>query len=259
MRSNPVRAALRAGETVYGIMAAEFLTPGFCQIVANAGASFVIFDMEHGGVAIDALKPQFAFARGVGVAPLVRVPGHAYHLVAPLLDAGAMGIMEPQVETRQQAEELAAWCRYRPEGRRGVGFGVGHDDYSRGDVVAKMRSANERTLVIALIESATGITNAADIMAVPGIDVGWLGHFDLTDSMGIVADFEHPDFRAAVETFLAGCRAAGKPAGILGLDVPTVRGWRDKGFRCLCYGTDVSVFQSALSKALATLREGPAE
>jgi 2-keto-3-deoxy-L-rhamnonate aldolase RhmA len=120
IRANPVRARLKAGATVYGMFAVEFFTPGLCQIAANAGAEFVLFDMEHGGVGIDVLKSQFAFARGTGVVPLVRVPGLHYHLIAPVLDAGAMGIMVPMLETKAQAEQLAAWCRYRPEGRRGL-------------------------------------------------------------------------------------------------------------------------------------------
>ena len=157
MRSNPVRQRLIDGGTAYGIMAAEFFTPGFCQIAANAGAEFVIFDGEHGGVGIDVLKAQIAFARGVGIAPFVRVPGLAYHLIAPVLDAGAMGIMVPMIETREQAENLASWCRYRPDGVRGLGFSTSHDDYKGGDIIEAMRLENERTLVIALIETATGI------------------------------------------------------------------------------------------------------
>src|SRR3984893_8351119 len=138
IRANPVRAKLNAGETVYGMFAVEFFTPGLCQIAANAGADFVLFDMEHGGVGIDMLKAQFAFARGTGVVPLVRVPGLHYHLIAPVLDAGAMGIMVPMLETREQAEKIAAWCRYRPDGVRGLAFNLAHDDYSGGDVVVKM-------------------------------------------------------------------------------------------------------------------------
>jgi 2-keto-3-deoxy-L-rhamnonate aldolase RhmA len=254
MRANPVRTKLLGGEASFGIMAAEFFTPGFCQIAGGAGAEFVIFDMEHGGVGIDVLKAQFAFARGTGVAPFVRVPGLAYHLIAPALDAGAMGIMVPMVETRAQAENLARWCRYRPEGVRGLGFGVGHDDYRRGDVVDKMRAANERTLVIALIETAQGIANVDEILAVEGIDVGWLGHYDLTNTMGITADFEAPAFAAAVERLVAACTRHGKAPGFLATSVAMARQWRQKGFRCLCYGTDVHVFQSALADALAALR-----
>ncbi len=184
MRANPVRAKLKAGKTVYGTFAVEFFTPGICQIAANAGAEFILFDMEHGGVGIDTLKAQFAFARGIGIVPFARVPALQYHLVATVLDAGAMGIMVPMIETRAQAEDLAAWCRYRPEGRRGIGFGAGHDDYQRGNVVSKMRAANERTLVIALVESAIGISNIDEIAAVEGVDVCWLGHYDLTELDG---------------------------------------------------------------------------
>ena len=251
---NGIRQKLRAGETVYGIMAAEFFTPGFCQIAANAGADFVIFDMEHGAVGIDILKCQIAFARGTGIAPLVRVPGIEYHLVAPVLDAGATGIMAPMVETRQQAENLAKWCRYRPEGARGVGFGVGHDDYRGGDIHASMREENAKMLVIALVETSTGIANADAILSVPGVDVGWLGHYDLTNALGITAEFDHPKFHTAVEALTAACRTYGKTPGVLAGSVPQARDWREKGFRCLCFGTDVSVFQSALSNALQTLR-----
>ena len=254
MRDNPLRHRLLSGQTAYGIMAAEFLTPGFSTIAARAGAEYVIFDGEHGGLGLDTLKAQFAFARGAGLVPLVRVPGHAYHLIAPMLDAGAMGIMEPMVETPEQAAELSAWCRYRPEGRRGVGFTVAHDDYGMEAVPSRMAQANARTLVIALVETARGIGNIEAIMATPGIDLGWLGHYDLTDSMGITAQFEHPDFAAAVERFLAACADAGKPAGIIGTNVPMVRDWRARGFRCLCYGTDVTVFQTALRDALDRLR-----
>jgi 2-keto-3-deoxy-L-rhamnonate aldolase RhmA len=254
LRSNPVRARLRDGETCYGIMAVEFFTPGFCQIAANAGAEFVIFDMEHGGVGIDVLKSQIAFARGTGVAPFVRVPGLFYHLIAPVLDAGAMGIMVPMVETREQAEQLAAWCRYRPEGRRGLGFGSGHDDYSSGDVVAKAKEENARTLTIALIETAIGMENAEQILSVPGIDVGWLGHYDLTNSMGITAQFDHPAFHDAVAKLLAAVKRNGKASGFPATSVEMAREWRAKGFNCLCYGTDVGVFQTALGGAIATLR-----
>ena len=116
---------------------------------------------------------------------------------------------------REQAEELANACRYRPEGRRGLGFAVAHDDYAaRRRRCPRCAEANERTLVIALIETATEASRNADaILAVPGIDVGWLGHYDLTDSMGITGDFERPEFHAAVDALLGACDAARQGAG----------------------------------------------
>lgn len=256
IRSNPVSQALRQGGTAYGIMAAEFFTPGFTQIAANAGAEFVIFDGEHGAISIETLKAQIAFAKGAGIVPFVRVPGLAYHLIAPALDAGAMGIMVPMIETRQQAEDLARWCRYRPEGVRGLGFGVAHDDFRGGDITNLMKAENERTLVIALIETVTGIANVDAILSVPGIDVGWLGHYDLTNTMGITGEFDRPEFHDAVGKLLDACRTHGKSPGFLATTVAMARVWRAKGFRCLCYGTDIGIFQTALSDALRDLRSG---
>jgi 2-keto-3-deoxy-L-rhamnonate aldolase RhmA len=245
---------LRERRVAYGIMATEFFTPGFCQVASNAGAEFIIFDMEHGGVGIDVLKAQLAFARGAGIAPIVRVPGIAYHLVAPVLDAGAIGIMAPMVETREQAENLAKWCQYRPEGVRGLGFGVAHDSYRGGDVVELMREENQRTLVIALVETATGIMNADEILSVAGVDVGWLGHYDLTNTMGVTAEFDRPEFNDAVGRLFGACERHGKAPGFLATSVAQAREWRAKGVRCRCYGTDIGVFQSALSAALQTLK-----
>ena len=185
IRKNHVRQKLLEGQAAYGMMAFEFFTPGLLPILSQAGAEFVVLDMEHSGVGIDVIKAQLGAARGTSIVPIVRVPGTARHLISPVLDAGAMGIMVPLVETRAQAEDIVSWCRYRPEGTRGLGFSVAHDDYAGGSVVEKIKALNERTLIIALIESETGIQNADAILSVPGIDVGWLGHYDLTDSLGI--------------------------------------------------------------------------
>jgi 2-keto-3-deoxy-L-rhamnonate aldolase RhmA len=144
-----------------------------------------------------------------------------------------------------------------PPGRvRGVAFGMPHDDYRGGDVVQKLREANERTLVIALIETAVGIANAEAIMAVDGIDIGWLGHFDLTNSMGIPGQFDHPDFLAAVDRLVAACRVHGKPAGVLAGSVEAAEAWRARGFRVFAYGTDISLLQESLRGGLARLRAG---
>jgi 2-keto-3-deoxy-L-rhamnonate aldolase RhmA len=254
MRSNPVREKLRRGEAVFGPMAFEFFTPGLLPILGQSGADFVVLDMEHSGVGPDTIKAQLGAARGTGVVPIVRVPGNAQHLIAPILDAGALGIMVPLVETREQAEAIAASCRYRPLGRRGLGFSVAHDDYSVGGISEKIKEANDRTLVIALIESEAGIANAEEILSVPGIDVGWLGHYDLTDSMGIAGEFEHPRFVDAVARLLAACEQHGKAAGFLATSMEQARTWRAKRFRCLGYGTDIGLLRDNLSDALAKLR-----
>jgi 2-keto-3-deoxy-L-rhamnonate aldolase RhmA len=165
--------------------------------------------------------------------------------------------MVPMVETAEQAGNIAAWCRYRPSGVRGLAFGMAHDDYAGGDHIKAMKAANERTLVIALIETAAGIENVEAIMATPGIDVGWMGHYDLTNALGIDGQFDHPRYKAAAKALVRACARNGKAAGFLCGDVKTGRRYLGWGFRMLCYGTDTGVFQGALKAGIDGLRDRP--
>jgi len=256
MPGNAVRERLRAGETAFGVMAFEFMTPGLAPVLAAAGADFVLLDMEHSGVSIETIKAQIAFAHGAGIVPMVRVPSCTYHLIAPVLDAGALGIMAPMIETRAQAEELVAACRYRPEGRRGLGFGVAHDRYTAGAAVPKMRAANDAIITIALIESARGVENADAILSTPGLDLGWLGHYDLSDSLGSTEDFASPSYRAAESRLLAAAATAAKPLGWLVQSGAHAQAAVARGFRCICIGHEVGILRDALARELAAARKG---
>jgi len=258
MVENSVRRRLLAGGTAFGTMAFDFFTPGLAPTLAAAGADFVILDMEHSGLGIEGVKAQCAFAHGAGIVPLVRIAEPRAALIPPILDAGALGIMMPLVETAEQARTLVAASRYRPEGRRGLCFSVAHDLYAGGDPMAKIRAANEAVLTITLIESEAGVANAAEIAAVPGIDLLWLGHFDLSDSLGMPGRFEDPLYRAAAARLRDAARAAGKPIGWLAADAAQARDALAAGFRCLCIGHEVMVLREALAGAFAAARAATA-
>jgi len=254
MVENPVRRKLLRGEACFGVMAFEFFTPGLSPMLAAAGAEFVLLDMEHSGLGIDGVKAQCAFARGAGIVPMVRIPAALAHMIPPVLDAGALGIMMPLVETQEQALALVAACRYRPEGRRGLAFSVAHDDYTGGPPLPKMAAANAAVLTIALIESEAGVANAEAIASVPGLDLLWLGHFDLSDSLGIPGHFEDSRYRAAAARLRDAAAAAGKPIGWVAADAAQAGEALGAGFRCLCIGHEVNVLREALSSAFAAAR-----
>src|SRR5689334_13123875 len=157
IRDNPVKSALAAGQRCYGAMVFEFFSPGLPQICKNAGAQFLLFDMEHTGLGFETLKTQFALCRGLDIVPMVRVPRGEYHFIARALDVGAMGVMVPMVGSAEEARHIAACTRYPPDGRRGAAFGFPHDDYEGGDVVAKIAALHERTLTIVQIETDEGL------------------------------------------------------------------------------------------------------
>lgn len=254
MIDNPVRRKLLAGGSALGVMAFEFFTPGLARVLKAGGAEFVILDTEHSGAGMDTLKSAIAFARGAGIVPMVRVPGLARHLVSPVLDAGAMGIMVPMLETAEQARELVSYCRYRPEGTRGLAFGMAHDDYEGGAVGPAIRAANEAVMTIALIETAAGLANAREIMAVPGLDLGWVGHFDLTDSLGFTGQMDDPRYAAAEAALLAAAKEAGKPFGWLAGDGVQAKAALQRGFRCLCINTDIGLLRGAMLREFAAAK-----
>jgi len=255
IRDNPVKSALAAGKSCYGAMVFEFFSPGLPQICKNAGADFVLFDMEHTGLGFETLKTQFALCRGLDIVPMVRVPRGEYHFIARALDVGAMGVMVPMVGSSEEAAHIVSCTRYPPLGRRGAAFGFAHDDYSGGDVQGKIDALHARTMVIPQIETAEGLANVEAIAAVAGVDALWLGHFDLTNFLGIPGGFQDPRFVAAVDRIIAACETAHKAAAFIATDDAWARDYAKKGFRLFAYGLDQLMLQTALKQGLDVLRE----
>jgi 2-dehydro-3-deoxyglucarate aldolase/4-hydroxy-2-oxoheptanedioate aldolase len=254
MRTNQVKRTLAAGGVSIGTMIFEFNTSGIGRIAAEAGAEFVVFDMEHTAWSIETIRNLIATARAADIVPMVRPPATQYHLLSRPLDAGAMGLMVPMVETPEQANLIVQSGKYPPQGMRGCAFGISHDDFTGGDVFAKMTSANEEGFLIAQIETAKGVENCEAIAAIDGIDCLWIGHFDLTASMGIAAQFDHPEFHKAVDRVVAACNANGKAAGIMAGNVEVGKQWLDRGFRAIAYNGDLWIYQQALREGIGALR-----
>lgn len=254
MRENSVKRRLAKGEVSLGVFMMEFNTPGIGKVVAGAGAEFVVYDMEHTGWTSETIRGLIDNTRVTPVIPIVRVPAAQYTYLAQTLDAGAMGLMIPMVETREQAELIVASTKYPSAGRRGAAFGYIHDDYVPGEIAEKMRSANEEGLIIAQIETARGVENVDAIASVPGIDVLWVGHYDLSNSLGIPGQFTHPAYVAAVDAVLASVRRHSKAAGIMAETVQDSEDLLKQGFRALAFGPDFSLFARALKRDLDQIR-----
>jgi len=251
MRENPVKRKLAAGGTSVGLIVAEFATTGIGRIAAGAGADFVMVDMEHGGVDIGATKNALAAARSSGVVPLVRTPSTGYHLVSQPLDAGALGVMVPMVESAEQARQVVASAKYPPAGGRGVGVYYA-DDVEPGGLAATLAKANEELLLIAQIETTAGVEHVEEIAAVDGIDVLWIGHFDLTTSLGTPGEFWNAAHTEAVDRVFEACRRHGKTVATMVNDVPDGLMLAEKGFRMFAYN-DAMLFSTALHAAVQAL------
>ena len=254
VRPSAIRQRVLAGDTVTGAMIFEFFAPGMPQLLKVAGCEFALFDMEHAGLGFETLKMLAAGCRGIGIEPLARVPRSEYHFMARALDLGVHGVMVPMVESAEEARRIAEATHYPPQGRRGAAFGIAQDDYTGGDVKAKVTALNARTLVIAQIESERGLAEVDAIAATPGIDVLWLGHFDLTNFLGIPGEFDSPAYLEAVRTIVAAARRHGKGLGFMAADAGWARRYRDFGFNMIAAGLDSSLLQSAIRATLQVIR-----
>jgi 2-dehydro-3-deoxyglucarate aldolase/4-hydroxy-2-oxoheptanedioate aldolase len=256
MRPNTIKRVLEDGGVALGTMVFEFASPGIARIAASAGADFVVFDQEHSGWGIDTIRMLMATARAAELVPLVRVPSTQHHFIARPLDVGASGVMVPMVETAEQARSVVAAAKYPPQGERGAAFGIGHDDYEAADdVVSGMQHANDETLLIAQIETTEGIENVGEIAAVDGLDVLWIGHNDLTNSIGIPGQFDHPDYLRAIDRLLQACANNGKAPGIMSTGADEARAQLERGFRCVAYWGDIWLYAEALQEGIAKIRQ----
>jgi len=242
---HPIKQTVLQGQTVVGAMTFEFFSPGMSAILANAGCRFVFYDMEHTGLGYETLKWLFSTCRGLPIEPMVRVPRGEYTWLARALDLGARGVMIPMVESAEQARSIVQACRYPPLGRRGAAFGFAQCDYQGGDIGQKIRDYHDRTLVVAQIETERGLAEVEEIAAVNGIDVLWVGHFDLSNFMGIPAQFDNPSFLQAMQRVADVAKKHGKAAGFMATDPAWVDRVKAMGYTMLAVGTDVSLLADA--------------
>jgi 2-keto-3-deoxy-L-rhamnonate aldolase RhmA len=254
MRINKVKRRLEAGGVALGTMMLEFNTTGIARIAAEAGAEFAVFDMEHTGWSMETIRMLMATARAAEIVPMVRVPSLQYHFISRVLDVGAMGVVVPFVSDEEQAKLIVSHAKYAPEGRRGVAFGVAHDDYRGGNLVTKMRRANDEVMLIAQIENAEGVEHADRIAAVDGIDALWIGQFDLTTSLGIPGRLDHRLFKEATLRVVEACRRHGKTAVLGMMDADALANGPGEGFRMLVYLADLWIYQQGLRRCFETVR-----
>lgn len=256
MKDNQVKQKLRDGGVSLGVMCLEFATSGIGRIQAEAGAEFAVYDMEHTGWSLETIKMLVATSRSVNLVPIVRPPIADYHHVAHLLDVGAGGLVIPLVSSARQIEEVIRYAKYPPEGVRGCAFALSHDDYQGGDISAKMRHANDNLLVIAQIETKEGLDHVEEIAAVEGVDGLWIGQFDLTTSLGIPGQFDHPLFVDATKRVVDACHRFGKAATLAVMDPDQLAAGPANGFRLLVYAADLWIYQQALRRCFRQIREG---
>jgi 2-keto-3-deoxy-L-rhamnonate aldolase RhmA len=244
------RKRLLKGEPLFGTMV-TLTAPAASEVIANTGFDWLFIDGEHGPFETGDVAAVLQ-AVGHRVACIVRVPVVAELPIKKALDLGAHGIIAPQVNTVEQAQAVVSWCRYSPQGARGVGLARAH---GYGSTFSEyLKSANEEVTVIVQAEHIQAVENIEAIIQVPGIDAILIGPYDLSSSLGKLGQLDDPAVVGAIDHVTNTCVAAGMPLGIFGITADAVRKYYDRGFTLIAAGVDTMLLGQAASALLGGLR-----
>ncbi len=254
MKQNRFKKVVAQGKMPIGHMLLEFGSRGMAKMLAQTNLDFTIIDTEHSAFSTSDVANLIAWFQATDIAPIVRIPQIEYHLIARILDAGALGIMVPNVKTGEEAKAIVNAAKYAPLGDRGVILGNANSSFESVSPSEFMAYANENTTVICQIESVQGLENIEAIATTPGVDVLWLGHFDLTQSMGIPGQFHDPQFLDAMKLVVDVAAKHNLRAGIQPRNLAQAQEWIEIGYNVISYAADIQVYMSALSDDVASLR-----
>jgi 2-keto-3-deoxy-L-rhamnonate aldolase RhmA len=240
--------ALLAGGRVARVFALGHLSsPELVEIVGwRGGFDAVWFDQEHAGLTPAQVREAARAARAVGLDSFVRLNATDYAAVMRALEAGAGGVMASMVKSARQAAEIVSWAKFHPRGVRGVN-GTGVDGrYGAAPAAEYFRRANDETVIGIQIEHADAVEDVERIAAVPDVDFLFIGPADLSQSLGIPGEWDHPRMWAAVERTARAAAAAGTAWAILPRDAAHGRRCVELGCRMLSIGMDAWAFQKGV-------------
>lgn len=252
MKINAVKKALAEGRVQLGTGFGNLRSQDVVRILAAAGFHWAFIDGEHGGFDLETIQDICRMSIYAGLSPIVRVADLQYSLVARTLDVGAQGIIFPRIEAPEPLEKAVSWTKFPPLGIRGYGLTPIHVDHSKASMPEIIAHLNANTLVVLQIETKRGVEARDEILAVPGIDAVMIGPADLSISLGVPGDFQHPTMVDAMEKIRDSCIAHGVVPGTQTRTIALAKFWRDRGMRFLGCSNETGML---LDRATELVRE----
>jgi 2-keto-3-deoxy-L-rhamnonate aldolase RhmA len=244
---NHTKTSLQTGRTCFGTFQ-SIASSTVSEILAHRGFDWILVDMEHGAMDLETAGDMLAAIDRGGPTPLVRVQWNDQAAIKRVLDAGALGVMVPMVNTAEEARRAVSYCKYAPAGVRGLG--AGRASLFGVRLVEYMGVANDQVLVMVQAEHKDAVANIDAILSVPGIDVLFVGPYDLACSMGHGGQPAHPEVEAAIATVLSAAQRAGVVPGIFCMAPHTARARAAQGFRFIGFGIDSIFLDNAVKSGL---------
>ena len=254
MRVNHTRERLAKGEVVYGCGLQIYRSSEIPRAFAAAGFDYVFIDMEHGSLNLETVHDMIVSSNLAGITPIVRVGEVQYTLCARLLDQGAQGIILPRVEDPKALEEALSWMKFPPVGKRGYGINPTMIDYETRTFPEIIEHQNRSNLVVVQFETTTAISRADEMLSQKGVDIVMVGPADLSISLGVPGEFDHPLMIEAISKVIAKCNQYGVVPGIQTRSVPMARQWVERGMRFVGVAAEYVLLLEKARETVAQLR-----
>ena len=257
MKQNDLKERLARGETVFGM----FLNTGdpiLAEIAALSGLDMIVIDSEHGPTGVLENLPLVQAAELRGAVPIVRVPNKQSDTILKMLDIGAHGILVPRVNTPEEARQVVKAARYFPEGERGVASARA-SDYGFTRLTDYFGLANHRNLIAVQCEDVACLPHLDEIASIDGIDVIFIGPYDLSSTMGAPGQVSYEAIQDTVAAVLEAVHRHGKAAGIFTKDPAEARFYAQLGIQFIIVGTDIQTFAGTCRNLVHVLRTPSSE
>jgi 2-dehydro-3-deoxyglucarate aldolase/4-hydroxy-2-oxoheptanedioate aldolase len=259
MRINQVKQALAEGKVQLGTGFWQFRSPEVAKLFAAAGFHWAFLDTEHGGFDLETIQDICRVATLAGLSPIVRVADLQYALVARAFDCGAQGVIFPRVESPELLEKAVSWTKFPPQGVRGYGLANVQVEYGAASFHEVIAHFNANTMVVMQIETKRALEAREELLSVPGIDAVMVGPADLSISLGVPGDFQHPKMVEAMEAIRDTCNRRGIAPGTQTRSPQLARFWKERGMRFLgcsnetamLYDRAVEIVKSIAAEAAA--------
>jgi len=250
---NRVKTLLEAGQPTLGVVM-TIPSPFAAETLAGRGFDWMWIDMEHSPIDLETADRMIQAIQGTGTVPIIRVAWNRHWLVKPALDMGAMGIIIPWINSKQEAVDAVQALRYPPEGVRGVGASVAARRWGL-PTSEYLKVANNEIIAILQIENIEAVNNIGEILTVPGIDVIFVGPNDLASSMGLLGQPTHPRVEEAIQKVLVATKNAKIPVGILGFSPDAANKRIQQGFQFIAVASDGSLLSSGAKGILGQIKK----
>ena len=248
-----LKEKLKRGETVYGTWC--MLPSSFTiDAIGMTGLDFIIIDMEHGPMSFQTAEEMVRAVQVHGCHPVIRVDDDHGKTILHALEVGAEAVLVPHVSTSEIAEKVASATKYYPEGNRGLSPYTRNHGYSHVGLSESLQKSNHKIVTGILVEGKTGLDNLESILNVPGIDVVYLGVYDICQSLGIPGQLDHPDLIRSLKDSVKKINSRGMAAGSFARDETTVKMFKEAGIQFIAYMCDAAGLIEYYANAIKMLR-----